>query len=345
MVIRIMMMVCLAAMVAGAVVAAPSARLEALAGDGLLLEDIGAYHLWPASVASAEYFSAFRLDVDHRLENTNELAVQMLQSLGEQTSFHTRLNRADPTTIDSSRFILQVARKLGDFAAGVGFVEDTEDWHDQTTAPRSGWQGGLLWTPTDRMYLECAYEWTFFKHHPYWDHDLYDVRWRGRISYLLYETVVVSLTHDDHEMDSTVLGEPYEGALEYRSNEISVQVMPDSDSMLVLAFYHRDQVSVADHYYHPSMTRSWINEQCVRLGVEVRPSAWVTLRSGMAYALTKRYWNPTPLHSVALSAGASIHLGDVDVVMAWSDSGGRYGRFLPGGGPSPVLKLDVVLFN
>jgi hypothetical protein len=318
-VIRIFTFIVIIAAAVGAA-ASPSARLAALAGDGLLIEDAGADFLWPASVAAHGEFGALRArgcdeDLIHmRLEARSGLVGGVIV----RVSADAVPDALSWRTAARERVTLQAARTWSSVSFGAGLYRDGPFDGEAGDSGRRGVILGVRLAPWTRHVLDVAVDGgeTRKRIDDAWGGNV--ATWRLRYHGVVSERVIAVAAYENAEVRYAERGDPGHLAIEDRTWEFGAVLWPDADTQLTVTWIDRRK---NDEWRRVEEDLERL-ERGFRVSVEARPSAWFTLRSGFSYLNVSiegdvsgpmARWICREGRSTRVGCGASIHLGDVDL--------------------------------
>ena len=337
----------------GQAVASPSARLEALADDGMLIEDAGGDGRWPALVGRHALRWALR-SADR--DGDPFLALDMRRSLGAGVAGRCYIESMAGIRNAQPRVQVQGAKPIGPLILGLGLGYDGAFEHASASRSVRTAQMGLRWTLSGRTVIdgtldvgtwtagasdgeaESLRRWRLRGHHAVNDHlVLVAVVERG-LSDPPTAAVWNDLSRNDLFDDTDHI-------------EAGVLIWPDEDSQVTVSWLERSALGrrqLTDD--EPWAQGGRWNDRGLHLSFEVRPSAWGTLRLGCemidAWPAEAGRDGASVGHESRsrLGIGATCHLGDVDLSFAWSQGDGIDGSPWRGDRRDlAAFSLDVVV--
>lgn len=350
--IRLLLVMLLAATV-GTAVATPSARLSALADDGILIEDIGGDGMWPALIGHHGPLKA--LTMANR-DDEAFLALEARRDFGAGVMGRVHFETMNQIRSGQPRIQLQGAKGFGPLTLGLGWGYDgpLED-RDTALSSRTG-QLGARWIIAARTVVDGTVERGAWRPGSREVTDAAVSRWRVRGHHQVNDHVVfvVAVARDDSEAapaSDMVYNSPRTLFNNAEHLETGLILWPDKDSQITLSWLERtvhDVVLTHAGDFGWSHHDRW-TEHGLHLSVEVRPSAWFTLRMGFEYlrptndavvadGSTVRFDGST-----SLGLGSTVHLGETDLGLSWSSGRAADGRQGSGHGLDlQAFVMDIV---
>lgn len=321
--IRIMMMVCVVAIAWGVVWAAPSARLEALAGDGLLIEDAGADHQWPASLVGHGEMTSLRYSDRDIYQGTDRIGVDIRRRIGGPLIGRLWLDAGDVPDQDIPTITVQAAASLGAWDVGLVVARSGEVLRDDPPVYRDGVGLGLRWSPDAATVVEAGGQIGRAAFSGWTEGDDGSSAFRCRFYREIIPTVVLAAAWEAGEEHlKSNSGAKYMLGGHWDDQSLGLLVWPDPDVQLLLAATRYELVR--DEELEPGEDFLWLQdwrEAGIRIAAEARISAWATVRMGF-HAVREEsrlggdgyLW--TDVRHVRLGGGATIHAGGYDLTVA-----------------------------
>ncbi|HPF34532.1 MAG TPA: hypothetical protein P5571_03060 [Candidatus Krumholzibacteria bacterium] len=315
------------------------ARLDAMAGDGLLLADADADHLWPAALADHAPALALRgwlatgEQEDRPREGAGGPDVRLvLGEAGVVRGFWYGHADAGPARADKG---VQGAWRFQGLNVGVAWHETTFEREQPGDGRRRSFDLGLRLAPTRALIDLTAAAATYEDDR---DQEQFATL-RLRIHLQLSEAVTaVAVAEERGGPDWSFEGWGLSGGLLF---------WPDADLQILVGWREQGQdrrwYGVDGQPLAPDL-RFWQDgSRGPHLAAELRPSAWWSWRAGARVQWPREGEARSP--GTWLGLGGSLHAGDWDLVAAWSR---RESSAAPGLFPSDTadtrLRLDLIRF-
>jgi len=271
------------------------ARLDALAADGLLLEDVEASHLWPGSLADHDSGALIGgwLARDGRDERLHDGGVNWDLRYDLAEDWRGRVAQAHHA--DSGPRGLDLGAQLGwrNDRLGVGLA-----WHEKDigevpdTTELTTFSTGLRLAANQRTVVDLTLEWSRI------DGDIPEATWFTGQRFRLHRTMTSWLTavgvmERTRDSDNDELVQRY---------DFGLLLWPDPDVQILLAWSGTGQDGRRGHG--------------LRFTAEARLSSWVSWRTGTLVSWPDD--DPSAAPRIRLGLGASLHAGSQDLNVSWS---------------------------